>query len=79
MGKEYKLTNKQFNFLQLIKRDLELDEVTEQTITFILNNRKYTEFHKTILRDLRSRYIRNTGLHNIDYKYEDELNRVNRN
>jgi len=79
MGKEYKLTDEQFNFLQIVKRDLKLDEVTIETINFILDNRRYTEFHKnTILRDLRSRYIRDSGLHNTNYKYEDELNKANR-
>lgn len=73
----YKVSNKQLELLHHILNKLELDENDKSLVQYVLSEKKYTEFHKKILLNLRARYIREMGFHNINIKYENELTGIN--
>lgn len=82
--KIYKVNDRQFEFLRQMRSELyPLDDNDDAVLVSVLTNRKYNEFQARIIRNLRARWIRQSGLHNkFDsdgrLKYEDQLNSLNR-
>jgi len=68
------IDKEQLVFLRKMKRELEpADERVNSFLDGIMARRKYNDFEKRILRDIRARWIRQKGLHINNAELEEEL------